>query len=232
MSSDGDLLLAFDTSGPVGGAALGQGGEVLVSRRLDQDRRHAGALVPTLETLLAAVDRTPHDLTGIVVGAGPGSFTGVRIAAATARGLGHALGIPLYPISSLAAAAWGTGRSDAPATRFVLFDARGERLYAAAYTVRETGPPVELRAPCATTLGDVLTRWKPADPAVVCGSGAERHRERLVGAGWRVAEDGSLGVPHAAALLALQRLGWGDGPLDGRSWVPHYLKPASAIPSP
>ncbi|MDF2697777.1 MAG: tsaB, partial [Labilithrix sp.] len=114
-------LLAFDTSIAVGSVAVGLGGELLASATLDERKEHASRLVPSIEKVLERAAMRITDVGGIVVGEGPGSFTGVRVAAATAKGLAHALGVPLWAFSSLAAAALA---EDAGPTRYVLFDAR------------------------------------------------------------------------------------------------------------
>jgi tRNA threonylcarbamoyladenosine biosynthesis protein TsaB len=77
----------------------------------------------------------------VIVGAGPGSFTGVRVAAATARGLAHGLGVPLYAYSSLAAVAMETGLDG---NVCALFDARRGEVYAACYESSGT----RIRASC------------------------------------------------------------------------------------
>ena len=83
------LYLAMDTSKLEGSVALGLGDpgvrlEVLAQTSLKADEEHAAHLAPRVEGLLQTVDCEPRDLSGIVAGAGPGSFTGVRIGAATA----------------------------------------------------------------------------------------------------------------------------------------------------
>jgi tRNA threonylcarbamoyladenosine biosynthesis protein TsaB len=183
------------------------------------------------------------ELAGVVVGQGPGSFTGVRVAAATAKGLAHALRIPLWPVSSLAAAAVGPGWDEdgakagdeddpesAGAVRYVLFDARGERIYAACYRV---GPSsvAALVPPRTGTLGQILTPPPPAG-AVFAGTGARRHRERIVAAGFTVAP-APCGDPGAVGLLRWLGLDRGSAPADDPGlWEPTYLRPGSARPTP
>jgi tRNA threonylcarbamoyl adenosine modification protein YeaZ len=200
-------------------------------------------MIPAISDVLseARVDRGA--LAGVVVGAGPGSFTGVRIAAATAKGLTHALGLPLWAFSSLAAGAlsdvalppgsgpsgWWRERGAGPAasgTRWVLFDARGERVYAACYRVDESR--LDLVVPShATTVGELLERGGPAG-AVFTGDGAIRHGESFVAAG-HVVLGPPAGVPTADALLRLLALRPDQPPVaDVPRWEPEYLKTSSA----
>ena len=94
INSDG-VFLAFDTSSAVGSVAVGQEGVVLAHAELEEQRKHASALVPAIRTVLLEAGIDKSELDGIVVGEGPGSFTGVRVSAATAKGMAHALGLPL-----------------------------------------------------------------------------------------------------------------------------------------
>src|SRR5688572_17484456 len=157
-------LLAFDTSIAVGSVAVGLGGELLASATLDERREHASRLVPSIEKVLERAAMRITDVGGIVVGEGPGSFTGVRVAAATAKGLAHALGVPLWAFSSLAAAAladrvlprgagvegwWDQDPDEADGSRYVLFDARGDRVYAASHQLGRGGPLATLVPPHA-----------------------------------------------------------------------------------
>ena len=131
VNSDG-VILAFDTSSAVGSVAVGRGGIVLAQQELEQQRKHASALIPAISTVLSEAGIDKSELDGIVVGEGPGSFTGGRVAAATAKGMAHALEVPLWPVSSLAAIALSVRGFG---IRYVLFDARKQRVYGACYSV-------------------------------------------------------------------------------------------------
>jgi tRNA threonylcarbamoyl adenosine modification protein YeaZ len=95
------LLLALDTSGPAVTAALHDGDAVVAERSTQDARRHAELLAPTIAAVLADAGRDRRELTGIVVGVGPGPFTGLRVGLVTARVLGAALGIAVHGICSL-----------------------------------------------------------------------------------------------------------------------------------
>ena len=230
-------FLAIEVSSRVGSVALGGGGSIIASAVLTDASAHASSLVPAITRVLADAGMERQDLLGILVGRGPGSFTGVRVGAATARGLAAALRIPVWALSSLAAAAVSHGLSvsrdgtpvaqaawggDPRRPRYILFDARQDRLYAACYRV--SGDSLEaVLEPCATTLGEVLESDLP-DGVTFAGSGAQVHRDRLVGAGFEVLGE-PHGTPSAEGLMRLQAMEPCVLPESrGSRWEPDYLR--------
>lgn len=216
------MLVTFDTSGERGSVAVGRGDEVLACVELAEPRAHARLLVPGIEHALvdAALART--DIDGIVVGEGPGSFTGVRVAAATAKGLVHALGVPLWAGSSLAAAALA---HDVGRIRYVLFDARGDRVYGACYGIGTAGFQ-ELVAPHGGALREALSRDVPPG-AVFLGDGAERHRAAIEGAGFAVSSE-PTGLLAVGLLQYLSACPTTLPVSDPGRWEPAYVRAASA----
>lgn len=253
----GGLLLAMDTAGREGSAALAtriDGDparlEVLARISLRSEEEHASLLIPRIQALMNEVAADREELSGIVVGAGPGSFTGVRVAAATAKGFARALDLPLWAFSSLAAAAvedgstrgavgqghpaWTEDRPGARLTsdfdtlrpRCVLFDARGDRVYAAAYRLAE-GRLETLLEPHASTIAEMLDGGFPPG-ALLMGEGAVRHRDIIEDAGHPVLP-APFGQPTASGLIRLLSLHPDTPPLDdpGR-WEPEYLRASGA----
>jgi tRNA threonylcarbamoyl adenosine modification protein YeaZ len=237
------VLLALDTSSTFGSVAVSVDGQVTGRGWILERSTQAAYLVPAIERALdeAGVHRT--ELEGIVVGRGPGSFTGVRIAAATARGLARALGIPVWARSSLAAAASSHGAQvpetlRTPATptalelspeaeawpRFVLFDARADRLYGGCWRILPDQVE-ELHAPAAFTLDHFLDLDLPPH-ILLCGDGAHTHAEVLEAHDHRILPY-PAGLPLAEGLLRLHRLDPDRLPdsSDPR-WEPDYLRPS------
>lgn len=222
----GAVALAFDTSSSVGSVAVARAGDVCAEVELTERGRHAPGLIPAIEAALEAADVGRVDVDRIVVGEGPGSFTGVRVAAATAKGLARALERPLFAVSSLAAAALGRPPDDPTPVRYVLFDARGDRVYGACHRV---GPErVEtLVAPHGGTLGELLAGDVPPG-AVFAGDGAERHRAEIEQAGHRVAGP-PLGRPSARGLIRYLELEPAAAPVaELAGWEPRYVRASSA----
>lgn len=234
-------LLAFDTSTPVGSVAVGREGEVLARALLLRAGEHAARLLPAIAEVLDEAGIARSELGGVVVGRGPGSFTGVRISAATARGLAKALGVPLWTFSSLAAGAASKEGSvpDEVAIqpgfhpvelpegseawpRYVLFDARRDRVYAACYRFLPDRYET-LIEPRADTLEALLGRDLP-DGAVFCGDGALRHAPVLEERGHLVLPF-PAGIPTGEGLLRLLELEPTARPEpEGSRWEPEYLR--------
>ena len=128
--------------------ALHDGGQPLVQLVTVDAHRHAELLAPAVAKVVADAGAVPRDLTGIVVGVGPGPYTGLRVGLVTARVLGAALGIPVYGVCSLdaiAAEVAAGGAAGAGGDFLVATDARRRELYWARYdgTGRRTvGPEV------------------------------------------------------------------------------------------
>jgi tRNA threonylcarbamoyladenosine biosynthesis protein TsaB len=169
------LILAFDTATRVATSALVRDGEVLGERVST-----AVKVLEDVDELLRLAGAAPGDLERVAVGTGPGSFTGVRIGVATARGLALALGIPLAGVSTLDALAAG-----APGALPVI-DARRSEVFVPLRAVR----PEEL---------DVEAR-------LCVGDGAVRYRELLEARGAEIPpDDDPRHVPHARHHAALAR---------------------------
>ena len=218
VNSDG-VILAFDTSSAVGSVAVGRGGIVLAQQELEQQRKHASALIPAISAVLSEAGIDKSELDGIVVGEGPGSFTGVRVSAATAKGMAHALEVPLWPVSSLAATALSVRGFG---IRYVLFDARKQRVYGACYSVGKMGVET-LVFPHAGTLREVLASEIPTG-AVFCGEGSCRHRLIIEGAGFEV-QPLPVTYPGANGLLRYIKL-YPKIPSVAviRGWEPRYIR--------
>ena len=152
-----NMILAMDTATPAvtAGVLRLEGVEVLAERVTVDARAHAEQLTPNVLAALADAGLTVNDLDAVVVGCGPGPFTGLRVGMATAAAYGHALGVPVHGVCSLDAIGVET-RGDA----LVVTDARRREVYWARYRdgVRVDGPAVN--APT-----DV-----PADAHAVAGS--------------------------------------------------------------
>ena len=95
------LILGIDTSTSAIGVGLSDGRSVLGSAHRIEARGHTEHLAPLVVGLLEDRGLTPRDLTGVVVGTGPGPFTGLRVGMVTGLTMGHALGIPVHGRCSL-----------------------------------------------------------------------------------------------------------------------------------
>jgi tRNA threonylcarbamoyl adenosine modification protein YeaZ len=137
------LILAIDTATPAVTAGVvrraGEAIDVLAERVTLDARAHAEQLTPNAVAALAEAGVGVEDLEAIVVGCGPGPFTGLRVGMATAAAYGHALGVPVHGVCSLDAIGIGTAGEV-----LVVTDARRREVYWARYRdgVRVDGPAV------------------------------------------------------------------------------------------
>ena len=100
-----DRVLILETSAKVGQAALGTGEAVLAEARLEEGRRRASDLTLAVQTLLQVQGWRARDLTAVVVGLGPGSYTGLRVGLASAKALAYASGCDFFGVETFAAIA-------------------------------------------------------------------------------------------------------------------------------
>ena len=154
-------LLAIETATTACSAALSVSGEVRQRFEI-APRRHAELLLPMIGELLAEAGLSPMQLDAVAFGRGPGAFTGVRIAAACAQGIGFGADVPVVPVSTLAILAQGAARTGHGPLIMAAMDARVREVYAGAY--RSDEPPVVI--PCGPE-----TVCAPGDVTLPPGAG-------------------------------------------------------------
>ena len=205
------FVLVLDTATErtaVGVARLkGSTPTLIASAMVDAPRAAMSRLLPTAASLLDQVDAPVSDVTDVVVGRGPGSFTGVRIGVATAKGLSHGLGVPLWGVGTLDAVAWGVAAQRAgepPFTLAVAGDAMRGEIYPALF--RCAGGRAARVAPDKVAKPEVvIAEWSAfGEPLVLAGNGLRKYTEVLLGglsADVTVTEE-ELWAPTAQGLLA------------------------------
>lgn len=158
----GGVLLAMDTSTPAVTVALHDGDNVIVEIVRVDARRHTEFVAPAISDALAEAGAERRDLSRIVVGVGPGPFTGLRIGLVTARTLGAALGVPVEGVCSLDIVAAAV---DVEEPFIVVTDARRREVYWAAYSTRDaTGRVRRTDGPAVVRPADVATDLPAAGP--------------------------------------------------------------------
>ena len=152
------LLLAVDTATPAVTAALHDGTSVVAETTRVDARRHGELLLPLIDATLREAGLKLDAVTGIVVGVGPGPYTGLRVGLATAETFGFALGVPVHglcTLDALAYAAGGPAGAGIEGPFAVATDARRKEVYWARYDdarTRTTGPAVDRPAEIAEQL--------------------------------------------------------------------------------
>lgn len=135
-------ILGLDSSGLVASVAVVENDVLLAEYTTDYKKTHSQTLLPMLEELRNMIDLDMETIDAIAIASGPGSFTGLRIGSATAKGLGLALDRPVVEVPTLEGLAWnlwGTDRLVCP-----LMDARRNQVYAAAYEFQAEGEDFRL----------------------------------------------------------------------------------------
>ncbi|HLK89653.1 MAG TPA: tRNA (adenosine(37)-N6)-threonylcarbamoyltransferase complex dimerization subunit type 1 TsaB [Polyangia bacterium] len=220
-------FLCLDTSTPTARVALLDAEvRILFSGEVTADR-HAGHLLPLCAEALRAAGVTASGLAGIACGGGPGSFTGLRVGLAAAKGLALPTGVPLYVVSSLAALALDISQADGEpgpsGTAIPCLDAGKGEVYVAAYVadaerrVREVAPVARL-APAAVA---GWLREVPGSAPRVAGNGAKRYPTAFAGAS--VVEVAGPTAVSVGVLALLQRAR-GEA-ADLATAVPFYGRP-------
>ena len=201
-------ILALETSTQYCSCALSINGETRASH-VDAGQSHSDLLLPAVARLMSEAGLAFSQLDAIAFGAGPGSFTGLRIACGVAQGLAFAHDLPVAAVASTEALAEGAAREHAATRVITAFDARMGELYLAAYErVGGTGGPEpdwrELLAP-QLARPDALPAL-PVLPGVAAwfgaGSGFAAYGAALL-ARYAPMQIDAACVPHAAAVAAI-----------------------------
>jgi tRNA threonylcarbamoyladenosine biosynthesis protein TsaB len=130
------IILAIDTSTEACSCALNIEGSVSELFEI-LPRQHANKLLPMIKQLLASQNLAFADLDAVAYGQGPGSFTGLRIAAGVTQGLAFGLGLPAIPVSSLASLAFQVKSKLAEGAAFCTLDARIDEVYWGFYRLND-----------------------------------------------------------------------------------------------
>jgi tRNA threonylcarbamoyladenosine biosynthesis protein TsaB len=237
MSTQAFRVLAFDTSAQVTSLAIcqgqgpGQAPRVLIEQHVQADNRHAETLLPSLKAMLEEAHWSLEQIHAIGVGVGPGSFTGVRVGVATAKGLGLALQKPVFPVVSLDALAHeALTTSDHPRIAACLDAFKGE-LFCAVYAREGAelrcerapfhGRPEAVRQALAAVSGEA--------PLLLVGAGVARYAELLADAPASFHVHETICAPRAriVAELAAARFARGEAP-ELAQVAPIYLRDSDA----
>jgi len=204
-------LLALDTSTPLTALALGRvdreraTAELVASATHDDRAQPASSqLSGRIAALLADAGLAPRDLGALACGVGPGTFTGTRVALATAKGLAFALPCPLHAVPTLAALAGGAADSGPV---LALLDARRAEVYAARFDLGPAGPRRTGPDRCCP-IAQVLADLAETPGLQVIGPGAAVHAEALSAAGGRLRPTAGVEAPglwRAAVLAVLEQ---------------------------
>lgn len=231
MSSTDRILLAIDTATPVVSVALTTGtrlrGKVLSCLSFSSNTTHSHKLLNLIDIMLSEAVVSREMISGIAVGLGPGSFTGLRIGMATAKGLVAAARVPLYGVSSLDMIVAGC------MTEYLIcavLDARKKEVYTAFYRCNAHGFPTrnsEMMVISPAALAECVR-----EPVVMIGDAVYTYGDywQSVLGELFVTAPTHLHNPSAAALglLAGEQMQTAGQPLDVAEAVPIYIRASDA----
>lgn len=189
-------ILALDSSGMVASIAIVEEECVLAEYTMNYKKTHSQTLLPMLDEITKQIDLDLSTIDAIAVASGPGSFTGLRIGSATAKGLGLALDKPIIPVPTvdgLAYNLYGVESMICP-----LMDARRNQVYTGLYTF-ENGKMINIMPQNAVSITEIIEKInKEGKKVIFLGDGVPVHKETI---------EKQLQVPFhlAPAHLARQR---------------------------
>ena len=178
-------ILAIDSSGLAASVAIASEDKIIAEYSVNYKKTHSQTLLPMLDEICRMVQLDLNEIDAIALANGPGSFTGLRIGTATAKGLGLALGKPLIPVPTLEGLAWNAwGASELVCP---MMDARRNQVYTGIYRFasepgEEAQPPQVVAEPGAMAVEEIAERINDAkSPVLILGDGADAYRESLRG---------------------------------------------------
>ena len=222
------LILAFETSAKAGSVALMEGGVLLGESYQNTGLTHSQTLMVMAEDVLKSSGKTPGDVQAVAVAAGPGSFTGVRIGVAAAKGLAWGRDIPCYGVSTLEAMALTLGAYEG----YVLpvMDARRSQVYNALFCAK-AGKLTRLTEDRAISLEDLAAEIKSLEkPIFLVGDGSTLCYNTLSEAVPQLVLPPEHRMHQRAsgvALAAMEKIAAGD-PGDAAALTPNYLRLSQA----
>jgi len=224
-------LLALDTSSLACSVAL-RAGDTLAWRHEEQAREHTRLLVPMIEEVLEEAGIAAAELDGIVLGNGPGSFIGMRIATSVAQGLAHGAGVRIVPVSSMLAVAAEVIESESAQAVAVCQDAHMDEVYLGLYAAGSGGLPELVGAERLHDLSVISELELEPGRFTAAGFGWQRYPELLEMNRPLLASVSDVSHPSARYLLASGRaLAESGAAVDPQDVVPAYLRQTVAQPS-
>ena len=227
--TSGPFVLAFDTANEVVALALGRlveqehRIEIVKTHEVRAHRASNTRLLPLVDAMMEQVGASRSSLVCVCVGRGPGSFTGVRIAMATAKGIAAALGVGLVGVSTLDAVAFNAYAHGVRGSVLVVADAMRKEVYPVYYDLTENGVQ-RLSADRVVKEQDFLVEIN--DDVLVMGDALAKYQDDFAGRA-RLSAEELWSVTGCGLLLAFEQL-WKEGEADPLDRERH--NPAFALP--
>ena len=222
-------ILALETSAKAVSAAVSEDGKILASGYQDTGLTHSRTLMPIVEHILKNTDLTVHDMDVIAAAVGPGSFTGIRIGVAAAKGLACAAQKPVVGVSTLAAMARNVAFMDGLV--ICAMDARRQQVYNALFEAKD-GRLTRLTEDRAISLEDLAAELKASPlPRTIVGDGGQLCLRYMEDAGipCRLAPPHLVMQNAMSVALAAEEEALAGRLTDAQGLLPLYLRPPQAV---
>ena len=165
-------LLSLETSAVAASCCVTDDDKILSQAAVNAGLTHSRTLMPMVEAVLSSADLTAADIEAVAVAVGPGSFTGIRIGVATAKGLAFPADLPCVAVSTLEAMAYRLSGLPLSGRVCAVMDARCKQVYTATFVI-ENGALTRETPDEAIAIDDLFARLKEADsPVYLIGDGA------------------------------------------------------------
>ena len=193
-------ILAIESTGNVASVAIVNEKEVLAEFTTNHKKTHSVTLMPLISYMMEMIEITMADIDHIAVSSGPGSFTGLRIGAATAKALAHGSGKTIIPVPTLDSLAYNAFMENAIIVP--IMDARRSEVYACIYLC-ENGKLNAITPYMAESFSSLLEKVNyTGRPAVFLGDGCFVHGNTIIEHGFKIADSNNL-LQRAASVGAL-----------------------------
>ena len=222
-------ILALETSAKAVSAAVSEDGKILAAGYQDTGLTHSRTLMPIVEHILKNTDLTVHDMDVIAAAVGPGSFTGIRIGVAAAKGLACAAQKPVVGVSTLAAMARNVAFMDGLV--ICAMDARRQQVYNALFEAKD-GRLTRLTEDRAISLEDLAAELKASPlPRTIVGDGGQLCLRYMEDAGipCRLAPPHLVMQNAMSVALAAEEEALAGRLTDAQGLLPLYLRPPQAV---
>lgn len=170
-------VLAIEASGNVASVAVATEEKVLTEITTDSKKTHSQTLLPMIDEALTKAESTVKDIDFIAISKGPGSFTGLRIGSATAKGMAFAAGKEIVEVGTLEAMAYGV--MDTQSVICPILDARNRNVFTGFYSLGKDGALEALEEQQAITIDETIEKINGYNKVVVLGDGADAYKEEL-----------------------------------------------------
>jgi tRNA threonylcarbamoyladenosine biosynthesis protein TsaB len=221
-------VLAIESSGIVASVAVAQESKIICEYTINNKKTHSHTLMPMIEEVTSRIKLNLEELDLIAVSKGPGSFTGLRIGGATAKGIAHGLNIPIIGVSSLEALAYNI--SDTNKIICPVMDARRNQVYTTLYKY-ENGSLCGLIEETVVDILDIIEKAKQFDEDIIfIGDGFYPNKEIIDNSNINYSVASINNNIARASTIAMLGLKYAK---EGRSghymeYVPVYLRKSQA----